>query len=359
MLGSTAKRIIVTGSRRQFVRLNSSKTDGNLELNINDLFKRIDQVTVQAAEMKRKNESDKLKQQAQKPRDRLKKVSYQNAESVRRLPKRAPAENSSAEQQTKSIVNDQEQTKTEKTFSNRFERTQGASSREINNNKPRRSFQTSDRVVPSFNQKETIKEEPRFAPRINNRGGSTHGSSSRKSSPRKVTRTGGARAEVRRPTIAKPIQSKELTATPLSPKIIAEDFFYGKVPSINSTVSGRLASIAKLTLEDSKYPYFLPKHVIAQASGKTENKFILQKNWNINPDEELLKERIQTIALGQKRDLQITGEKTDLAEKTAYNINLNPDLNLEQKDAMFKIVNGLQDIKTMFKDAPWKKQASK
>ncbi|MCP8718748.1 MAG: hypothetical protein M5F18_05570 [Asgard group archaeon] len=357
MLGSTAKRVIVAGSRRQFVRLNSSNNGNNSELNIGELFKKIDQVTLKAAELKRKQESDKLKQQAQQAHNRLKKVSHQNAASVRRLPKRASGENEAVEKQTTS--NEESQPKSEKTFRNRFQKDQEASNREAVNNRPRRSFETSDRVAPAFSQKKSSKEEPRFAPRINNRSSGTNGPSFRKSSPRKVARGPGAKLEIRKPTVAKPIHSKEVSATPLSPKIVAEDFFYGKVPSINSTVSGRLASIAKLTLDDSKYPYLLPKEVIAQAARESKNKYILQKNWKINPDQDVLKERIQTIALGQKKDLEIAGEKSELADKTLHNINLNPDLSLEQKDAMFKIVNGLQDIKSIFKDAPWKKQASK
>lgn len=164
---------------------------------------------------------------------------------------------------------------------------------------------------------------------------------------------------MRKPTVARPINSKQLTPVPLQPKVIAEDFFYGKVPSINATVASRLASIAKLSLNDSKYPYMLPKEVIDQAYPGQRNRFILQQNWKINPNEDVLKERVQTIVLGQTKDLEYKGKKTELASRTLHDININPNLNLEQKNTMFNIVNGLTDIKTIFKDAHWKKQASK
>ena len=76
---------------------------------------------MKAAELKRKQESDKLKQQAQQAHNRLKKVSHQNAASVRRLPKRASGENEAVEKQTTS--NEESQPKSEKTFRNRFQKT--------------------------------------------------------------------------------------------------------------------------------------------------------------------------------------------------------------------------------------------
>ncbi|CAX44695.1 conserved hypothetical protein [Candida dubliniensis CD36] len=340
MLGSTTKRILVNSSKRS-IRYNSSNNSKNgsdaVKLNLSDLFKRIDQVSAKAAELKNKTANSRLFEAGNK------RPGWQKKEN-----------NNFANRTVRNDFNEGGQQQMPRQHQQQQQQQQ---QREGNSETNFRAPRSNTR--PSRFPK-TVEGERAPAARFNNRGNRPSGFNDRsfkRSTPRRNTIEG--KPEVRKPTVAKPIKSKELTAVPLQPKVIAEDFFYGKVPSINATVASRLASIAKLSLNDSKYPYMLPKDVIAQAFPGSKNRFILQRTWKIDPKEDVLKERVQTIVLGQTKDLEYKGKKTELASRTLHDININPNLDLEQKDTMFNIVNGLTDIKTIFKDAHWKKQASK
>lgn len=345
MLGSTTKRILVNSSKG-LIRFNSSNNSKNggdaAKLNLSDLFKRIDQVSAKATEFKNKTSSSRSFEAGNR------RPGWQRNENDNFANNRAVRNNfNEGEQQQHQQIPRQHQQQREGNSQANF---RGPRSNE---------FAPRSNTRPSRFPK-TVDGERAPVARFNGRGDRPSGSndrSFRRSTPRRNFIE--SKPEVRKPTVARPINSKQLTPVPLQPKVIAEDFFYGKVPSINATVASRLASIAKLSLNDSKYPYMLPKEVIDQAYPGQRNRFILQQNWKINPNEDVLKERVQTIVLGQTKDLEYKGKKTELASRTLHDININPNLNLEQKNTMFNIVNGLTDIKTIFKDAHWKKQASK
>ncbi|KAG7660764.1 uncharacterized protein J8A68_005726 [[Candida] subhashii] len=173
-------------------------------------------------------------------------------------------------------------------------------------------------------------------------------------------RRGGPPRGDRRPagppktTVAPEIQSKELSASPLKPTINAETFFYGKIPSSNAGISSRLASVAKLTLEDSKYPYLLPRHIIERAAENPTNQFILQKNWSLKVNHSKLAERVKHMVRG---DLEVVNTENandkELAKVTSDLINSNGSLDIQQKQFMFDIVNGTIRPRDLLKDAHW------
>ncbi|EMG46964.1 hypothetical protein SBY92_005136 [Candida maltosa Xu316] len=342
MLGLTSKRIAVSGLRTQ-IRLNSSTNGKDVSFNLDDIFKRIDQVTVKAVEIKKKLDSEKA----------LKRINMKNRKISGNETETTGAPRSSQPRRN---------------FAPRRDQQDGEQSaqRQPSSGEPRGDGQKASFNSSPFKPRDGsfTPRDGSYQPRSYNRERGDQGNR-RVSGSNQQGRNGprgsnrAPRQVPRVPAVAKPITSKQLKPESLKPEITPEKFFYGKVPSVGATVSSRLASIAKLSLEDSKYPYMLPKNVIDQASPTKHNKFILQKNWNIEPDTEIMKERVQTIVLGQKRDFQIPGEKTELAVKTAHNININPTLNADQKSSMFNIVNGLVDIKNIFKDAHWKKSATK
>ncbi|CAK9438380.1 uncharacterized protein LODBEIA_P26040 [Lodderomyces beijingensis] len=177
-----------------------------------------------------------------------------------------------------------------------------------------------------------------------------------KAEGRKTARFGQAESK---PTVAGRIESKELVAADLNPQMTPEHFFYGRAPSfLNSSLSSRLASIAKLTLIDSKYPYQLPREIIDQAPPTRHNQFILQKNWEVEPQQELLKYRVNTIGLGKPESIDATDATNPVLKKVAHDIEINASMNIAQKQTMFDTIRDMNNIKDIFKNAPWRKQAS-
>ena len=157
---------------------------------------------------------------------------------------------------------------------------------------------------------------------------------------------------------AQEIVSKDLDSKYLKPEIKPEHFFYGKSPSIiTSSVKTRLASIAKMTLIDSKYPYMLPKEIIAKAPTHSTNKFILRKNWNVEPAVDVLSRRVNTIGLGKAESVKIESDKknSSVLLKAAHDININGSYTLEQKQSLINTVAALDKIKNVFDGAHWKK----
>ncbi|CAI5757741.1 unnamed protein product [Candida verbasci] len=160
-----------------------------------------------------------------------------------------------------------------------------------------------------------------------------------------------------KPPISPPIESKSLSSAPFTPKIIPEDFFHNKIPTVQSTISQRFSSISKLALLESNFPFRLPKEVIEKAPKSTRSKFILSKSsWNLTPNATKLSDRLKTMYYGQIPQLNTDGVSTgELSTVTSSYLNNNGNLQLQQKQSMFDIINGKVNLKTIFKDAHWKK----
>lgn len=407
MWASTSKRGLLTRPTRGLLRFNSTKNgDANgkavPEFNLNDIFKRIDQVTTKAAELSKQRQLGK-QHQASKPRSgkspqfksRTQSSLQQGPSNQQRQqrPFRAQNQNSPTrpfrsqgqENRTTNVL----RSKSSAPQGNRFRKPQGesnqvqqqpvnqTSSQETNN-----GIYRQNQRVASFNSNnttfgeisETSRSSKLFEPlgagfqRQETRGkpwqgrGEAFRNSDNKPASRPFKRRAtGQRRDGRstagsdKPAIAAPIESKELVAEPLRPALRPEQFFYGKVPSIVSSVSSRVASVAKLSLLDSKYPFNLPKQIIGNAPTSSQNRFILQKNWNLEPDQDVLKGRISSVVLGQVETIDLKGNKDADALQVSHDLSINPTLHLAQKQQIFDTIHSLSTLKTIFKDAHWRK----
>ncbi|RCK56714.1 hypothetical protein Cantr_05401 [Candida viswanathii] len=408
MLSFTAKRVLATGYSRQALRFNSSKEVGALD--INNLFKRIDQVSQKAAEKNKTLQEQVAKAQRSAPRSENHQRRQNNGErrqydgqrrqydGQRRQyngqkyqyegergqygGQRRQYDGQRRQYDGQRRQNDGPRNNRERLPQGeqprRYERRQHAgdvrapvdpeeAAKNLSNLtgiievRPRRSFEAKDNFQGAHIKSRTNELQPRQYRAADRPRAAPNRNRNRTTSAASNRRTGAGIARDKKKVgecIAPPIDSIDLVATELKPKIKPEHFFYGKVPSVTSTVTARLASVAKMTLTDSQYPYKLPKDIINMAPLKSGNPFLLQKSWRLDVDQEVMKQRVKTVVLGQVDDLKIEGEKTKLATETLHDININPNLSKEQKQEMFDIVNGVKGLKTLFNDAHWRKQAS-
>ncbi|KAI5961564.1 hypothetical protein KGF57_001689 [Candida theae] len=413
MWASASKRSLLSGSARNAVRFNSTKNgDASSkavpEFNLNDIFKRIDQVTTKAAELNKQRHLNKPSQGAKaksgnQPRyksrfqgSQQQKQQQQGPSNQQRQqrPFRAQKQDSPSrpfrfqgdENRAANVLRGESGTaqgKRFRVFKGESQSTQQqqpfnqAYSQETTNGLYRQnqrgasfnSNSTTFREVPETSRSPKLfeplgsgfqRDESRGKP-WQGRGEATRNSDNKPASrpfKRRAAgqrRTGGPAAGSDKPAIAAPIESKELVAEPLTPTLKPEQFFYGKVPSIVSSISSRVASVAKLCLLDSKYPYNLPKQIIENAPSSSQNKFILQKNWNLEPNQEVLRGRISSVVLGQVESLDLKGNTNATSLQVSHDLSINPTLHLDQKQQMFDTIHSLNTLKTIFKDAHWRK----
>lgn len=197
-------------------------------------------------------------------------------------------------------------------------------------------------------------------PRTNTRNGSGSGFGARNSSgprfaarnsPRTAARLRLPKKDAARPETT-PVQLKQVVATNLKPEIRGDDFFYGKVATFNATPSLRVASVAKDCLLESRYPYLLPKAVIATAQADApQNRFILQKTWSETVEPEFLADRVRKVVKGQP-DIIKLGKKAD--QFSAGLLQRNGDLSLLQKQTIYDVVSGVKSLQSLTETAAWK-----
>ncbi|KAI5953542.1 hypothetical protein KGF54_002914 [Candida jiufengensis] len=449
MLISTSKRAILNSSRC-IIRFNSSKPNDNTtksipEFNLSDIFKRIDQVTVKANEIKKQNQlarenkrhqkSQSFKLRSEQNKDnstinndgkQVRSTRFQNRPQSRQQanqqqgqqnskPFRPSSDQHQVQQQRSQQYQQHSQEQQSRPFrpqgqedgTTNFFRNQSKNrtNGESNNNQQSSSTRNSQNFQKEgesanfqhqkqrqFNQRNNSFEKfstTSYTPKLFESIGSRFPNNERRNSGRskpwqsrgqtfrdgdnksttssqsQSTTTPGQRVFKRTPrqpfsrdqqiknTIAQPIESKELIADTLKPKLKSETFFYGKIPSILSTIDSRFASITKLSLLDSKYPFNLPKNIIDQAQpNNSQNKYILQKNWKLEPNNEILKNRVNNIVFGKIETIKSDAENKQLA----HNIEVNPTMNIIEKQSMYDTITNLGNIKSIFKDAHWKQQ---
>ncbi|KAI5966545.1 uncharacterized protein KGF55_000854 [Candida pseudojiufengensis] len=463
MWTSTSRRSLVNTSR-SLIRFNSTKpTNDNSktstpEFNLSDIFKRIDQVTVKANEIKKQNQEKRKFQRAnkhqnnqQQDQSRPPRTNFNNGSQFKsnRLQSQSQSSNQqnnrqrqtfsrpfrgSSDQQgqgqqqqqqqyskpfrpqsqedgTTNFFRNQSKNRTNREFNNDQQSSSSSSSNSQSTNSTKyhqkngesNNFQyqkqNDQQQQRQFGEKNSSFERfsttsytpklfesigtrfPNNERRYNNAGRSkpwqNRGQDFRNSDNKSGTTTsaGSGQKSFKRPgrqqsrgqqqksqppknTIAQPIESKELIADSLKPQLNGDKFFHGKIPSILSTIDSRIASITKLSLLDSKYPFNLPKDIINQSSSvKNQNKFILQNNWNLNPNSEILKERINKLVYGKIESIN-TDDKSPENKQLIHNIEINPTLSQNDKQSMYNTITDLNNIKSIFKDAHWK-QVSK
>ncbi|EGW35040.1 uncharacterized protein SPAPADRAFT_58172 [Spathaspora passalidarum NRRL Y-27907] len=346
---SSTRQALGNGSKR-FVRFNSKKaTDDDFFANI---FKRVEAVTTKVEEMKKTSPRTHYKRFQQKTSE----GSGENRPRFNKAPRFIkPVE---GEEQPRPIKtgNAGQGNTVRPRFTNRSD---SQPTPYVNGERPQ--FVRRDPNRPAFSRTQSDRpqtHEPRQGqPR---RPASGQPSSFRTRNGAKGNRRQGDADRKDAPTLFPRIVSKEAQPHALAPTINAETFFYGKVPSSNATVSARIASIAKLQLIKSKYPFNLPKNVIELAPrklpGETINPFILQNNWNLTVGGKSLAYTVKRAVKG-KIDYVQTGKATGSdVQFTSAMINKNASLALKQKQVLFDAVNGTISPRSLLANASWNRK---
>lgn len=142
---------------------------------------------------------------------------------------------------------------------------------------------------------------------------------------------------------------------PVQPSLSADNLFYGKVATVNTSVSSRVASLAKQTLVESKYPYLLPQHVIDSLPTKPQNRFIAHRNHSLGVDQDTFFNRFKSLVLGKYSPLQIP-PKLVSATEAAQVLSRNGSIPHELKQTIVEAVAGKLLAKDLLKDAVWLKK---
>lgn len=158
-------------------------------------------------------------------------------------------------------------------------------------------------------------------------------------------------------------KSKTLAQGPFKPLINGDTFLYGKAASFGLDTRTRMASVTKELLEDSKYPYMLPRDIINLVQpGVPRNRFLLQSNFSLDIEREKLARRIREVVKGESQLLEVDEGKfkdpiaLNRALFTRDQLMRNPDLNLSSKQYVFNAVNGFLSPKQILHGAHWAKQ---
>lgn len=157
------------------------------------------------------------------------------------------------------------------------------------------------------------------------------------------------------------IPSKKLTVETYTPKVNGSTFFYGKPTTVNPGLTSRVASVAKEALIESKYPYHLPKSVINSLDETPRNKFLLQKSFTLDINEEKFGKRINEVVKGKWEELQFNPtdfkdeESLKLASTLKNELMKNGDLSISNKNTIFEAALGLKTPKQLVQGTHWDK----
>ncbi|CUM67620.1 uncharacterized protein PRCAT00005321001 [Priceomyces carsonii] len=153
--------------------------------------------------------------------------------------------------------------------------------------------------------------------------------------------------------------NKTIRAEPLKPVLNASTFTYGKITTLNSCLSSRVASVTKETLISSNYPYQVPRTLIDRLDDVPKNRFLLQKNFTLDIDPETLSKRINEVVRGKWEDLKF--DPADFKDASSLKranfikdeLMRNGDLSLSDKTIMFNAASGLKTPKQLVQGASW------
>lgn len=224
-------------------------------------------------------------------------------------------------------------------------------------------------------EKVQVSDHPLFNAKLENRP--SRGSGYKGPRQPRVPRTGGSASgagkpgnrpartrEPRRQRVidVQPIKSKSLTYGPYQPQLNNSTFLYGKATSFNNCTSARVASVAKEALNDSKYPFLLPKDIVNKlAPGVTRNRFLLQSNFTLDVNAAKITTRIKEVVKGEFADLPLDKsqfkdpEALKSALFTKQQLMKNGDLSMADKQKIFDVASGLKAPKLLVENAHWSK----
>lgn len=205
-----------------------------------------------------------------------------------------------------------------------------------------------------------------------NRNAAPRGSSQHSSrSPRPARGPGGdnsgqrrpqtASSRQRSPVVAKPLKTKSVSSGPLVPQVSGETFLYGKVTSVSTNLTSRVAAVTKETLIKSQYPYKLPKSIIQNLDDAPKNRYLAQANYNTEVDAEQLATRIDEVVRGQVTELKGSVDhlkslaEIRMAEFAKAQLMKNGDLDLPSKTLIYNVASGLQSPKSLMEGKHWVK----
>lgn len=154
--------------------------------------------------------------------------------------------------------------------------------------------------------------------------------------------------------------TKEVKPLPYKPVVNGDTFFYGKATSSLASPTARVSAVAKEALLKSHYPYKLPKLIIdSVAPGIHGNRFLLQKDWNLNVDAKQLGNRMKEVVKGQAQ--QVTPDKATpkpllpVVKDAAQVLMANGDYSIAQKQVVLDTASGVTSPKKLLENAHWVK----
>lgn len=154
---------------------------------------------------------------------------------------------------------------------------------------------------------------------------------------------------------------KVLLPKSYEPTVLGDTFFYGKATTTVHSLTSRVAAVAKEALLKSKYPFKLPRSIVKNLdSTVTANPFILQKDFNLEVNEQELGDRVKQVVKGEVQQLTIDQSKikkdTLAAALSASDLLMrNGSYSLAQKQTVFDVAAGLKPVLLLLQNAHWNK----
>ncbi|OBA23115.1 hypothetical protein METBIDRAFT_36402 [Metschnikowia bicuspidata var. bicuspidata NRRL YB-4993] len=152
------------------------------------------------------------------------------------------------------------------------------------------------------------------------------------------------------------IVPKKLKAAALKPTLSGDVFLHGRPAKLAVCTSSRVAAVAKECLLESHYPYKLPRSIIDNIDeGFSGNRFLLQKDWNLEVDAEHFSERIRKVVRGEADSLSVPKDATPAEQDTCRGLMSNGSLSMDDKRTIYDVVAGVKSVLDLLKNAAWNK----
>lgn len=150
--------------------------------------------------------------------------------------------------------------------------------------------------------------------------------------------------------------TKKLISAPLEPRITGEHFFYGKPAGMGFSLLSRVATMAKRSLLESKYPYKLPKSIIdgLETTPAISNRFILKKDYNLDINTLSLVSKAKAVVKGETEQLNTPKKLSAPQTEVRDELMRNSTLSMKQKQHIFDLCSGAKSAQDVLKTAAWK-----
>lgn len=337
-----------------------------LALFLSDLMKRIDKITSQKPNLKQNNEE---KNKPTKTRLSKQKGKFLNANKNAGGEASKSAKPRFARPVQKNVkISVSDHPLSSNVFSlmdeGNFKRRSSGERRSDGQSRSQRSDQKGKERLESRPQKHTgprpqerSQDGQERRPRLQNRRNTSRDASNKSSRPRSFV-SSEAKVDVE---ASSEVTSKEVEPEVRKPSINGDTFFYGKSAASLFGTSSRVSAVAKETLLKSRYPYKLPKLIIDSVTpGIHGNKFLLQKDWNLEVNPEELKGRLNEVVKGQTEKLTVDKKKTPqnilpAMEAAAQQLVKNGTYSMAQKKMVLDAASGFTSPKQLLENAHWLK----